>query len=106
MGDVGESWDEIQLEIAKYSTVITYDRLGLGNSDSAKTVRSIENLSEELNLFLEQENLEGPFILVGHSLGGFIVRKYQRDHPDSCWVNINRPNTRIPIRTFNGNQIN
>ncbi len=82
LGDVGKSWEEIQLEIAKYSTVITYDRLGLGKSDSAKTVRSIENLSEELNLFLEQEKLEAPFILVGHSLGGFIVRKYQRDHPD------------------------
>lgn len=82
LGESLEGWRQIQDSVSKITTTISYDRLGLGKSSATENPRTLENLITELNGFLENEEIEGPFILVGHSLGGFIIRKFQNTYPE------------------------
>ena len=82
LGDNSNTWSLIQEIVSKTTTTISYDRLGLGFSSSTKNPRTIENLVLELNQFLTTNNIEEPYILVGHSIGGLIIRKYQHDYPE------------------------
>jgi pimeloyl-ACP methyl ester carboxylesterase len=83
MGESLLSWDTLQIELSRLTTVVTYDRLGLGKSDSTDTPRTIENLSGDLNEFLVKNKIPGPYLFIGHSLGTFIIRKYQKDHTEN-----------------------
>ena len=82
MGDDSESWEDIQAKLSHFATVVTYDRLGLGKSQSTTMPRTVANFANDLDEFLTTENISPPYILMGHSLGGFIIRKYQNDHPE------------------------
>lgn len=83
MGETITSWDSLQTKLGEHTTVVTYDRLGLGKSDTTTAPRTIENLSRELHDFLTTQKIPGPYLFIGHSLGAFIVRKYQHDHPEN-----------------------
>ena len=39
-------------------------------------------MARELHRLLERAGITGPYVLVGHSLGGFVARLYRQDHPD------------------------
>ena len=82
LGESLEGWKQIQDSVSIITTTISYDRLGLGKSSATENPRTLENLVTELNGFLENEEIEGPFIVVGHSLGGFIIRKFQNTYPE------------------------
>jgi pimeloyl-ACP methyl ester carboxylesterase len=58
-----------------------YDRGGYGWSDPGPTPRTGQRLAEELHALLERSGERGPFVLVGHSLSGFVVRLYQSRYP-------------------------
>lgn len=79
LGETLEGWSEIQDSISKVATTVSYDRLGLGKSSVTDEQRTIDNFVNELNNFLEINKIEGLYILVGHSLGGFIIRKFQNN---------------------------
>ncbi len=83
MGETLQSWHSLQTKLSKLTTVVTYDRLGLGKSDTTSAPRTIDNLSIELNEFLTGNRIPGPYLLIGHSLGTSILRKYQNDHPEN-----------------------
>jgi len=83
MGETLLSWDTLQTRLSQLSTVVTYDRLGLGKSDSTSVPRTIENLSSDLNEFLTEKEIPEPYLLIGHSLGASIIRKYQNNHPEN-----------------------
>lgn len=76
-------WENIQSDLAKYTRVISYDRAGYGWSESASNERTAEQIADDLHNLLEQSGEHGPFILVGHSLGGFssqvFAQKYKED---------------------------
>jgi len=82
LGETLQGWKTVQDSISKTTTTLSYDRIGLGKSSTTEKPRSLGNLVTELNSFLEKEKIEGPFILVGHSLGGFIIRKFQNTYPE------------------------
>jgi len=82
MGETLLSWDTLQTKLSELTTVVTYDRLGLGKSNSTNVPRTIENLSSDLNEFLTKNEIPGPYLFIGHSLGTSIIRKYQNDHPE------------------------
>jgi len=83
MGEVIGSWDTLQTRLGTLTKVVTYDRLGLGRSDTTTVPRTIENLSKELNQFLAGNKVPTPYLLVGHSLGTLVIRRYQIDHPEN-----------------------
>jgi pimeloyl-ACP methyl ester carboxylesterase len=76
------AWGLIQPEVANLTRVCSYDRAGLGWSDSGPSPRIAETAAEELHELLLNAREKGPFVLVGHSYGGVVIRKYFDLYPD------------------------
>lgn len=76
LGDTYISWRKVQPQIAKFVRVCSYDRAGLGYSDSSSRPRTSKDIAEELHALLQATAIAPPYILVGHSMGGFDVRLY------------------------------
>jgi pimeloyl-ACP methyl ester carboxylesterase len=67
--------------IAPFARVCIYDRAGLGWSDPAPDPRTQLDMVEDLHKLAAAYELKGPFVLVGHSMGGLLVRLYARTYP-------------------------
>jgi pimeloyl-ACP methyl ester carboxylesterase len=76
LGDSYVSWQKVQLQIAQFTSVCSYDRAGTGYSDSSPRRRTSKDMAEELHTLLHNAAIAGPIILVGHSMGGYDVRLY------------------------------
>ncbi len=81
-GDI-DQWNRQVHEIDKHTRVFIYDRAGLGKTESYSSDRSLKGMVDELHLTLEKENIQGPIILVAHSMGGSIIRYYQHLYPEN-----------------------
>jgi pimeloyl-ACP methyl ester carboxylesterase len=75
------SWTLLQDKLAAQSRVVSYDRAGLGWSDPADRPRSLTNAVDDLHRLLGAAGLPQPYILVGHSYGGLIVRQFASLYP-------------------------
>jgi pimeloyl-ACP methyl ester carboxylesterase len=80
-GDMSASWGWVQPEVAKTTRICTYDRAGMGWSESSPQPRTAREFAKELHTLLEKANEPGPYVLVGHSMGGYTVRVYAHDYP-------------------------
>jgi pimeloyl-ACP methyl ester carboxylesterase len=76
LGDSYISWHKVQPQIAQFVRVCSYDRAGLGYSDSSPRPRTSKDSTEELHTLLHNAGISAPSVLVGHSMGGFDVRLY------------------------------
>lgn len=76
------NWVWVQPQIAKTARVCSYDRAGHGWSDLGPEPRDAKQQARELKTLLEKANEKGPFVLVGHSLGGLYVREFADMFPD------------------------
>ena len=82
IGATSLSWVVVQPEAAKFTGTVSYDRAGLGWSAFARTERTVTRMIDELRSALMQASLAPPYVLVGHSFGGLLVRAYASQHPD------------------------
>jgi len=80
LGDWSTTWGVVQQEVAKTTRVCTYDRAGLGWSEVGPLPRNAEQHAKELHTLLQNGQIPGPYILVGHSLGGLDVRVYVHEY--------------------------
>ena len=76
------NWVWVQPQIAKTTRVCAYDRAGHGWSDLGAEPRDAKQHARELKTLLEKANVPGPFVLVGHSLGGLYVREFADMFPE------------------------
>jgi len=76
LGDSYIAWRKVQPRIAQFTRVCSYDRAGLGYSDSSPRPRTSKHIAEELHVLLHNAGIVPPYVLVGHSMGGFDVRLY------------------------------
>jgi pimeloyl-ACP methyl ester carboxylesterase len=83
MGDSFNSWRKVQPQIAAFTQVCSYDRAGLGYSETSPFPRTSRVFAEELKRLLVNDRLPPPYILVGHSLGGSNIRVYANRDPSS-----------------------
>jgi pimeloyl-ACP methyl ester carboxylesterase len=67
---------------AKRTTCVLYDRAGSGWSDPVPGSRSTREIVTDLHDALGLAGIEGPYLLVGHSLGGLLVRAFAQRFPD------------------------
>ncbi len=67
---------------AKRTTCVLYDRAGSGWSDPVQGPRSARAIVTDLHDALGEACVEGPYLLVGHSLGGLLVRAFAQHFPD------------------------
>ncbi len=70
-----------ELAQAVGSDILLYDRAGYGNSGISHTARNIDRLRSELEQIIQQKAQGRKVILVGHSLGGMIIRDYAIKNP-------------------------
>jgi pimeloyl-ACP methyl ester carboxylesterase len=61
--------------------VVSYDRPGYGWSDPAASDRDPLAVNDDLREALDQASIDGPFIVVGHSLGALYARGFTASHP-------------------------
>lgn len=80
-GDASAGWGWVQPEVAKTTRICTYDRAGMGWSEVSPEPRMAREFAKELHTLLANAHETGPFVLVGHSLGGYTVRVYAHDYP-------------------------
>lgn len=76
------NWHHIQEHISQFTCTASYDRSGLGWSSPSRTVRTPTNITHELHAMLKSAGIQPPYILVGHSFGGLIVRRYAVTYPE------------------------
>lgn len=80
-GDFSVGWRGIQPEVAKFTRICTYDRAGYGWSDPSPKPRTAIVMAQELHTLLANAGVAPPYILVGHSLGGYNVRMFADLYP-------------------------
>ncbi len=89
LNDGAAAWSAVQREIGASLHVCSYDRANLpgGASERAsgtetETLRPASALTADLHALLESAGVPGPYVLVGHSVGGLLVRHFAATYPD------------------------
>lgn len=99
MTDNGLGWVNVQRGLIPAQRVWQYDRAGLGWSEACSwwEWRGSSALADELHEVLEASGEPGPYLLVGHSMGGEIARLYTARHPDKVagMVLVDAPSERM-----------
>lgn len=100
LGASSISWALVQPEVARFARVCSYDRAGFGWSEAGPFPRTVGRIAGELRTLLDRAGEPPPYVLVGHSFGGLVMRvfaaRYRADvaglvlvdpaHPED-WVN-------------------
>ena len=91
------AWWKVEPEVARFTRVCSYDRAGAGFSDPGPLPRDGAAIAADLDKALSAAGIRGPFVLVGHSAGGFTcgssLAVVRRRWLAWCWW-IRRSNTR------------
>jgi pimeloyl-ACP methyl ester carboxylesterase len=82
LGGSSISWSLIQPDIASVTRACSYDRAGFGWSDAGPLPRTAGRLADELHVVLERADVPPPFVLVGHSFGGLVMRIFAARYRD------------------------
>jgi len=75
-GDNYTTWHKIQPELSIVTKACSYDRSGIGFSEGTSDKRTNGEVVSELEALLKNANVPGPYIVAGHSLGGFYARLF------------------------------
>ncbi len=81
MGERYESWQSVISTLSRETRVCAYDRAGYGRSEPGPMPRNSQRAADELHLLLANAGEGGPFLLVGHSLGGLNMQVYANSYP-------------------------
>jgi pimeloyl-ACP methyl ester carboxylesterase len=80
--DPGYAWTVIQPKVAAFARACWWDRAGFGWSAPGPFPMSVSVIARDLHDLLHVAGIAGPYILVGNSFGGFVVRVYNRFYPN------------------------
>ena len=75
------TWYRVQPLAARLSRVCAYDRAGYGFSDEGPLPRDLDAAVADLHALIDAAKIPLPVLLVGHSLGSNIVRRFAQVHP-------------------------
>ena len=76
------SWSAVQDPIAQTTRACSYDRAGILWSDRAQGARNAVAIANDLHAALQAAGERGPYVMVGHSLGGPYVMTFARRFGD------------------------
>lgn len=75
-------WNPVIPDLAAKTTIVTYDRAGVGDSEIGDLPTHAEQSAKDLQVLLDKLGVPGPYILVGHSYGGNVIRLFASMYPD------------------------
>ena len=81
IGDFSVEWSLVQPRVTQFARVCSYDRAGDGWSDLGPYPRTFRQIVYELHTLLQKADIQPPYVLVGHSYGGWLVRLYAYTYP-------------------------
>ncbi|MDQ6894853.1 MAG: alpha/beta hydrolase [Acidobacteriota bacterium] len=81
LGDFSFDWALVTDRVSKFARICTYDRAGYAWSEPGPKPRSFAQLNLELKDALEKLHETPPYVLVGHSFGGPVVRSFAARYP-------------------------
>ena len=76
-------WRNIQEKLSGSFTTLSYDRAGILHSQRGNNPKSCAAMAEELHIMIEKLELPKPYIFVGHSLAGLILRSFVDKYPEN-----------------------
>lgn len=80
-----DDWNKVQPEVARFTQVCSYDRAGLGRSEphmtAGATPQDADQIVNDLRMLLAKASLAPPYLMVGHSLGGLLIRRFDSQYP-------------------------
>ncbi len=95
LGGLSLEWIRVQNELAKHTRVCAYDRSGYGWSEPSPYPRTSNIITSELFKLLKSARVPGPYILVGHSFGGYTAQlfasRYQEETAGMVLVDASHP---------------
>jgi len=80
-GDFSFDWVLTQNEVARFARVCSYDRAGRAWSDLGPRPRTMMQVAYELRTALLKAGENGPYVLVGQSIGGLLIRTFASQYP-------------------------
>ena len=82
IGESSASWLEVVDRVQEHSRICVYDRSGYGYSDRGPGERTTQQIVRELRNLVVTAQIAAPYVLVGHSFGGFTARYFAARYPN------------------------
>lgn len=82
LGAGAQAWSRVQPEIARTTKACAFDRAGYGASDEGPAPRDAAHIVDDLKAGLDAADIAGPYVLVGHSMGGYNMRLFANLHAE------------------------
>ena len=80
-GSLSAAWGPVQTQVSRTTRVCSYDRAGLGWSESRDSGYDPARVPDDLRALLKEAREPGPFVLVGHELGAAFARLFAERYP-------------------------
>jgi pimeloyl-ACP methyl ester carboxylesterase len=101
LGEFSAGWARIAPAVAGTTRVCAYDRAGQGWSDDGSEPQDGVTAASELHTLLARAGEDGPYVLVGHSIGGDYAMTYADRYPEQV-AGMVLLDTTSPYRTAAG----
>jgi len=76
------AWSRVHDPLSQVTRICAYDRAGIMWSDPKDGPQDADAIAADLDALLGAAGIEGPVVLVGHSLGGPYIVDYTKHHPE------------------------
>jgi len=76
-------WGKVKPGLSNTTRVCSYDRAGTGWSEPQPGPRDSDHIVEQLHGLLQQAEITGPIVLMGHSIAGMHMRDYVTRYPQN-----------------------
>lgn len=80
-GNSADTWRDVHAPIAQFARACAYDRPGRGSSESPAVPLGADAYVPLLSDLLKTAGEPGPYVLVGHSIGGVLAALFANRHP-------------------------
>ncbi|RZM29013.1 MAG: alpha/beta hydrolase [Pedobacter sp.] len=75
------NWKQVIARVSEFAPVFAYDRAGIGKSEKVFEMPEPRIVAGNLHEILKVLNIDPPYLLVGHSLGGVYIRSFAGYYP-------------------------
>jgi pimeloyl-ACP methyl ester carboxylesterase len=83
LGAWSYAWGTVHPALAERTRVCAWDPAGTGFSSPSSEPQDLVHITQDLERALKGAGIEGPYVVVGHSLGGFVSLRFADLHPKS-----------------------